>query len=99
MAKGIDFVFSAIDTVNAQSDEGFMIKKAPETSLLGGSSELNSLLFVNLVVAVEEAIHDRTGELITLVTEDTMNLENSPFESVKTLAEYVDKMTSGANRS
>lgn len=90
MTTGMDFVISAIDTVNAQSDDGAAIDKAPETGLLGGGSELDSLLFVNLVVAVEEAIHDATGELVTLVTEDTMNLENSPFETVKTLADYID---------
>jgi D-alanine--poly(phosphoribitol) ligase subunit 2 len=91
MAKGMDFVFSAIDIVNAQADDGFTIKKAPETSLLGGSGDLDSLLFVNLVIAVEEAIHDETGELITLVTENTMNIENSPFKTVQSLSEYVDK--------
>ena len=97
MTNGMDFVFSAIDTVNAQSDDGITINKAPETTLLGDGSELDSLLFVNLVVAVEEAIHDSTGELITLVTEDTMNLENSPFETVKSLALYIDTKISGTD--
>jgi len=98
MTTGMDFVFSAIDTVNAQSDDDFTINKAPETTLLGDGSELDSLLFVNLVVAVEEAIHDSTGELITLVTEDTMNLESNPFETVKSLAQYIDTQISGTDQ-
>lgn len=90
MTTGLEFVYAAIDTVNNQSDEGSPIPKAPETVLLGDDSAVDSLLFVNLVVAIEEAILDETGVSVTLITEDTMTLEDSPFDTAAKLAAYVD---------
>lgn len=91
MTKGIDFVYAAIDTVNELSDVSQKITKAPETPLLGDTTTVDSLVLVNLVVALEEAIMDQTGQIVTLITEDSMIQENSPFDSVQALADYVDQ--------
>ncbi len=94
MKTGKEFVFAAIDSVNQMSDDGEVIKKAPETPLLGNSASVDSLVLVNLVVAIEEAIMDDTGKVVTLITEDSMTQESSPFDSVQSLADYVDKRLS-----
>ena len=83
MTKGIDFVYAAIDTVNELSDVSQKISKAPETQLLGDTTTVDSLVLVNLVVAIEEAIIDQTGQIVTLITEDSMIQENSPFDTVQ----------------
>lgn len=90
MTNGIELVYAAIDAVNETSGDGLAITKAPETPLLGDTTTVDSLVLVNLVVAIEEAIMDQTGQIVTLITEDSMTQENSPFDSVRSLADYVD---------
>lgn len=94
MTSGLEFVYQAIDTVNDQSDDGSNITKAADTILLGDGSSVDSLLFVNLIVAIEEAIMDDIGKTITLINEDTMTLDDSPFDTVEKLGAYVDAQLS-----
>jgi len=95
----LGLVYAAIDEVNAQSTSGAVIAKTPETRLLGGDQGIDSLMFVNLVVAVEEQIQNDLGQSIVLVDEDSMAQQEHPFRTVGTLASYVEKMLAkqGAN--
>jgi D-alanine--poly(phosphoribitol) ligase subunit 2 len=88
----LGLVYSAIDEVNAQSADGTTIAKTPETRLLGGERGLDSLTFVNLVVALEEQIQSGLGQSVVLVDEDSMALQEHPFRTVGTLADYVEKI-------
>lgn len=88
----LGLVYSAIDEVNAQSATGTMIAKMPDTRLLGGAGGLDSLTFVNLVVALEEQIQTGLGHSVVLVDEDSMALQEHPFRTVGTLADYVAKI-------
>lgn len=88
----LGLVYSAIDEVNAQSARGAMIAKTLDTRLLGGEAGLDSLTFVNLVVAVEEQIQTGLGQSVVLVDEDSMTLQEHPFRTVGTLASYVEKI-------
>ena len=88
----LELVYSAIDEVNAQAAEGAAIDKRPETRLLGGERGLDSLTFVNLVVAIEEQIQNGLGKSVVLVDEDSMALQEHPFRTVGTLAAYVEKV-------
>jgi len=85
-------VYSAIDEVNAQSAAGAAIAKTPDTRLLGGDQGLDSLTFVNLVVALEEQIQNGLGQSVVLVDEDSMALQDQPFRTVGTLADYVERI-------
>ena len=88
----LGLVYSAIDDVNAQSAAGDVIAKTPDTRLLGGTGGLDSLTFVNLVVAVEEQIQNGMGRSVILVDEDSMALQEHPFRTIGSLAEYVEKL-------
>jgi D-alanine--poly(phosphoribitol) ligase subunit 2 len=88
----LEFVYAAIDEVNAQSANGTAIVKTPETRLLGSANGVDSLTFVNLVVAIEEQIQDKLGQSVVLVDEDSMALQEHPFRTIGTLAEYVEKL-------
>jgi acyl carrier protein len=85
-------VYSAIDDVDARSAEGTPVAKEPEAQLLGGQNGVDSLTFVNLVVALEERIHSGLGKSVVLVDEDSMQLQERPFQSVGALAAYVEKV-------
>ncbi len=90
--KGLEVIYASIDVVNSQSDIGPKIRRSESTKLLGTGSEVDSLLFVNLVVAIEETLFDEVGKVISLVTEDSMTADNTPFESVSSLAEHIDEL-------
>ena len=58
--------------------------------IYGDNSQLDSLALVSLIVAVEQNIEDEFGISITLADERAMSQENSPFRSVRSLADYVE---------
>ena len=58
--------------------------------IYGDNSQLDSLALVSLIVAVEQNIEDEFGISITLADERAMSLKNSPFRSVRSLADYVE---------
>jgi acyl carrier protein len=88
----LTLVYAAIDEVNAQAADGVPIEKKPEAPLLGSDRGVDSLTFVNLVIAVEEQLHSTLKKSIVLVDENSMALQDHPFRTVGTLASYVEKI-------
>lgn len=87
----LGLVYTAIDEVNAQSVDGAQIPKTPEGRLLGKGG-VDSLTFVNLVVAVEEQVQNSLGKTVVLVDENSMAAEDQPFRTVGSMAIYLGKM-------
>lgn len=85
-------VYAAVDEVNAQTVNGEPLEKSLETSLLGGDEGMDSLTFVNLIVALEEQIQQTLGKSVVLVNEDSMSLQEQPFRTIGTLATYVQTL-------
>jgi acyl carrier protein len=85
-------VYAAIDEVNALTVNGLPVEKSPETALLGGDQGMDSLTFVNLIVALEEQIQTHLGQSVVLVDENSMSLQEQPFRTVGTLAKYVESL-------
>jgi acyl carrier protein len=88
----VGLVYAAIDEVNAQSAEGVLVDKNVDARLLGSDKGVDSLTFVNLVVAIEEQIQNVLGKSVVLVDEDSMALQEHPFRTVGTLADYIEKV-------
>ena len=88
----LQLLYTAIDNVNAQCADGVRLEKTPRADLLGSDQGVDSLTFVNLIVAVEKEIHSRLGKSVVLVDEDGMAFQEHPFRTVGTLAEYVEKI-------
>jgi D-alanine--poly(phosphoribitol) ligase subunit 2 len=87
----IELIYAAVDELNAQSGEQ-IIEKNPDAPLLGSDKGIDSLTFINLIVAVEEQINQRTGKSIILVDEDYMAEEKHPFRTLGTLTDYVGRV-------
>lgn len=85
----LQLVYKAIDEVNAQSGNGLVLQKEQATRLLGADGGVDSLTFVNLIVALEEQIQSALGIAVVLVDENSMSQQRHPFRTVGTLAEYV----------
>ena len=91
----LDWIYECIDETNLLLSEDKQIKKAPDTSLFGEESTLDSLTFINLIIAVEERTTNETGaELVLMGSEDffqdmerlssVVNLANFIFQQIKT---------------
>ena len=53
---------------------------------------LDSLELVKLISDLEENIYRKFGKQITLADEKTMSQRISPFRTVKSLVNYIDKL-------
>ena len=83
----IEIIFQSIDDINKEND--IEILKDVDTKLFGPESELDSILLVNLIVAIEENIDELSGKYIAIAYERAFSLENSPFISSDSLADYI----------
>lgn len=82
-------VREAIAEVNRMSDAGAEISPAEGTVLLGEGSALDSLAFVNLMVAVDSRVSEHTGREIALMDLIDADAASSPIRTVGMLADYV----------
>ena len=83
-------IFNAIDEINENSDSEDELSKSMDTILFGGNSKLDSLGLINLIIAVEQNIEDEFNISITLADEKAMSQDESPFESVASLSNYIE---------
>lgn len=88
--KVLACVYAAIDEANEDRQDLPQLEKSLETPIHGTASGLDSLGLINFVVAVEEEIDRDLGVTITLSDDRSLSQEPSPFESVRTLVEYID---------
>ena len=83
-----DIIFKSIDEINFQNDTN--ISKDINTKLLGKQSDIDSLVLVNLITSIEMNIEELTGGYHPIADERALSLENSPFKTVDTLANYIE---------
>ena len=95
----IDSIYAAFDEVNETLTQDRKIPKSLETRLLGEDGAIDSLGLTILIVAIERQIEDRLRVTISLVNEQAMSEESSPFRSVKFLAEYIESLMKGSNHA
>jgi acyl carrier protein len=77
-------IYAALDQVSSLFD--LHLEKGPATPLVGQDSGLDSLAFVNFVVAVEEMCAQRFGVQISLLDGETAANESVQFTCVGDLA-------------
>jgi acyl carrier protein len=80
-------VRSAQDVVER---EGIELREelGPDTPLFGRNGVFDSLGLVSLIVGVEEVLSDQFGASVSLADERAMSQANSPFRTIRSLAEY-----------
>lgn len=87
--RAVELIYQAVDEINPTLPANARVAKSPETVLYGPGGALDSLGLVNLVVAVEEALANETGLLLTLADQRAMSRRKSPFRTIAVLAEYI----------
>jgi acyl carrier protein len=90
--KIIQIILATIKDINEELDEKILIKNEADTPLYGNGSELDSLGLVTLIVALEQNIEDEFELSITLADERAMSQKRSPFRTIGSLADYIEKL-------
>lgn len=88
----LDCVYAAIDEANEDRQDLPPLEKSPDTTIFGSDSKLDSLGFINFLVALEEVAERELGVPIVLSDERSLAEEPSPFESVRSLVAYMEKL-------
>lgn len=79
-------ILRAVDAFNAEGDGE--IPAADDTVLLGRGGAVDSMGLVRFVLLVERQLQDDFGAAVSLTDEKAMSQRNSPFRTIRTLAEY-----------
>ena len=85
-------VYSAIDELNKQLTSSSTIAKSPDSILFGASGTLDSLSLINFITLVEESVEHQLGKSVSLMDADSLSPQNSPFRTVSTLTEYIQRL-------
>lgn len=90
--KIIELIYKAIDELNSQNAPDMQLLKTEDTQFIGGDSVLDSMGLINLIVSLEQLIKDEFNIEVTLADERAMIAGISPFRTVSTTAEFIEKM-------
>ena len=88
-AKVTDVVYEAIREHNEQVPEDQHLAPSVETRLFRRGSTMDSLGLVGLVVAIEQGVAEACNTELSIVSEQAMSRQSSPFRTVGTLVDYV----------
>ena len=94
----LEIVWAAVDHVNATASDEKVIPKELDAPLLGSDEGIDSLAFVNLVVALEDEVRKQKRVSVVIVNEETLAMEEHPFRTVRSLIDYVAKLLDETER-
>ena len=89
-------VLGSLKRVNATVARKSPVKLEFETPLFGRRGTLNSLGLVHLVATIEQRLREDYSCDISLVDDRVIKGEIRPFQSVKTLVDYISKLLDDA---
>jgi acyl carrier protein len=82
-------VLASLRGVLSQKDGSPPEIMGESTYLIGSGSLLDSLGLVTLIVDLEQRLENEYGISLTLADERAMSQKNSPFRTVRSLADYI----------
>src|ERR671914_749974 len=82
-------VLSTLHGMLSQKDGAPPVAMGEFTYLIRSGSLLDSLSLVSLIVDLEQRLKDEYGISLTLTDERAMSQKNSPFRTVRSLADYI----------
>ncbi len=85
-------IVEALEELNEESENINLSDISKETKLYGGNGALDSLALVSLIADLEEIISDEFDKDIVLADEKAMSQRTSPFRSVESLSNYIQKL-------
>ena len=87
----INIVFSAIDEINETLPADKRFSKTMQTVLFDPGGHIDSLGLTMFIVALEQKIEQEFQSPVILAGEYSMSDENSPFRSVQSLVNHIER--------
>jgi acyl carrier protein len=87
--QALQLIYAAVDEVNGQLPPEGRLEKSPATVLSGDASLLDSLTFVNLLVAIEDRVSRAGGASVGLLDEVGRTDDETPLRTLGTVAAFV----------
>ena len=87
-----EMLFKVVEEINENLDKDQQLKLSTETVLLGKEGNVDSILLVNLVVAIEQRIEDEFDIEVNLADERALFEKESPFRTIGTLIDYISQI-------
>jgi acyl carrier protein len=94
--KAVEMVYAAIDAVNEQLSRDQKLEKRQDAILLGNGGKIDSVNFINLIVALEERYQQEVGQPVCLTAEIEAVDDDYPFRNVDTLANHLFRLSKTA---
>ena len=95
----LDLIYTVIDGYNAAAPSEKRLQKAAETVLFGDGAKLDSLGLVSVIIGVEERLEEVFGASVTVADERALSRTESPFRTIRTLADYLKDLVDEAEGS
>jgi acyl carrier protein len=83
-----DIIYPVIDVLPGTNAN---LPKHPDTVLFGLDAPLDSMALITFIMGVEEQTQTATGQEIHIMTPETLDMEPSPFQTLGSLANYIDQ--------
>jgi len=80
-------VIDAIKSINEDLGSEKLANPTMDTELF---SELDSMAVLDLILEIEEAIEREFGSYIQIANDKIMDIDSTPFKSVKSAIEYIE---------
>ncbi len=87
----IAIIYAELEKMNAEKGRVTPLPVASDTKLLGSERALDSIDFVNLILALEEALATRLKKSITLLDENAYT--DHAFRDVSSLADHIVRLS------
>jgi len=84
-----EVIVSAIGDVNPTLSADAKIEPRSDFVLLGANGSLDSLALVNFILSVENSFSEKTGQTITILDEQHIAGEDSPYSTLHSLAAHI----------
>src|SRR5438128_2039386 len=97
MAVLTEILYRAVDEARLSIASAATLEKRFDCPLFSDRG-LDSMGLVQFIVLVEELLEDETGVQIRLVTDKAMSRRTNPFETLGSLAEFIEERLDEAGR-
>ena len=87
-----NLIIESVKEINEQLPQEQQLGQSTKTVLFGKDGKLDSLGLVTLLVIIEQNIEDEFDVSITIADEKAMSQKHSPFRTICTLADYINKL-------
>ena len=88
----IETILDSINEYNDGLSKNEQISSDLDSSIYGGSSNLDSMGLVSFIVGLEQSIEAKFNQSISLADEKAMSQKSSPYQNINSLADYILKL-------